>query len=93
MKSNRLAVLSKKDRQAGIWIAINELVIPNNTPVQVWLKDLSFPVLLTKQVVTNKGDSTGVRFLVSNDFSLTNEDFLTIYKKRWAVEEYHKSLK
>ena len=93
MKSNRLAVLSEKDRQAGKWTTINELVIPNNTPVQVWLKDLSFPVLLTKQVFTNKDDSTGVRFLVSNDFSLTNEDFLTTYKKRWAVEEYHKSLK
>ena len=93
MKSNRLAVLSEKDRQAGIWTTINELVIPNNTPVQVWLKDLSFPVLLTKQVFTNKDGSTGVRFLVSNDFSLTNENFLTTYKKRWAVEEYHKSLK
>ena len=93
MKSNRLAVLSEKDRQAGIWTTINELVIPNNTPVQVWLKDLSFPVLLTKQVFTNKDDSIGIRFLVSNDFSLTNENFLTTYKKRWAVEEYHKSLK
>ena len=40
----------------------------------------------------------GVRFLVSNDLSLTDEDFTTIYKKRcrngyWSVEEYHKSLK
>lgn len=93
MKSNRLAVLSEKDRQAGKWTNINELVIPNNIPVQVWLKDLSFPVLLTKQVFTNKDDSIGIRFLVSNDFSLTNEGFLTTYKKRWAVEEYHKSLK
>ena len=93
MKSNRLAVLSEKDRQAGKWTNINELVIPNNIPVQVWLKDLSFPVLLTKQVFTNKDDSIGIRFLVSNDFILTNEGFLTTYKKRWAVEEYHKSLK
>ena len=31
--------------------------------------------------------------MVSNDFSLTNEDFLTTYKKWWVVEEYHKSLK
>ena len=36
--------------------------------------------------------------MVSNDFSLTNEIFTIIYKKRyrngyWSVEEYHKSLK
>ena len=67
--------------------------IPDNTPVKVWLKDLKFPVLLTKQIFTNKDDSVGVRFLVSNDFSLTDEQFTTIYKKRWSVEEYHKSLK
>ena len=36
---------------------------------------------------------TGVRFLVSNDFSLTDDQFTIIYKKRWSVEEYHKSLK
>lgn len=93
MKSNRLAVLSEEDRNAGNWTSIDELVIATNTPVQVWLKDLSFPVLMTKQVFTNKDNSTGVRFLVSNDFSLTDLDFTTVYKKRWSVEEYHKSLK
>jgi len=54
---------------------------------------LEFPVLLTKQVFTNKDQSTGVRFLISNDFSLSEDDFTTLYKKRWSVEEYHKSLK
>ena len=54
---------------------------------------MEHPVLMTKQVFTNKDDSTGVRFLISNDFSLTDEQFTTIYKKRWSVEEYHKSLK
>jgi hypothetical protein len=93
MQSNRLAALSEKDRTAGHWTRIDELVISNNTPILVWLKDLEHPVLMTKQVFTNKDDSTGVRFLISNDFSLTDEQFTTIYKKRWGVEEYHKSLK
>ena len=31
--------------------------------------------------------------MVSNDFNLTEDGFTTIYKKRWSVEEYHKSLK
>jgi hypothetical protein len=93
MQSNRLAVLSEADRQAGNWTRIDELKIPNNKPVEVWLKDLEFPVLLTKQIFTNKDNSTGYRFLVSNELSLTDDQLTTIYKKRWSVEEYHKSLK
>jgi len=93
MKTNRMAALSQKDRNAGHWTRIDELDIPDNTPVKVWLKDLEFPILLNKQVFTNKNQSTGVRFLVSNDFSLSDDDFTTLYKKRWSVEEYHKSLK
>jgi Transposase DDE domain len=93
LQSNRLAVLSENNRQKGSWTNINELELPSNTPVKVWLKDLEFSVLLTKQIFTNKDGSAGVRFLVSNDFSLSDEQFTTIYKKRWSVEEYHKSLK
>jgi DDE superfamily endonuclease len=93
MKANRMVALSEKNRDAGHWTRIDKIDIPDNTPVKVWLKDLEFPVLLTKQVFTNKNQSTGVRFLVSNDFSLSDDDFTTLYKKRWSVEEYHKSLK
>jgi len=93
MKSNRKAALSEADRNAGRWTGIDELGIPDNTPVKVWLKDLETPVLMTKQVFKNKNQSTGVRFLVSNDFSLSDDGFTTLYKKRWSVEEYHKSLK
>lgn len=93
MKSNRLAALSEEDRKKGRWTRIDELEIPDNKPVKVWLKDLGFPVLMTKQFFTNKDNSTGYRFLVSNDLSLTDDQFTSIYKKRWSVEEYHKSLK
>jgi hypothetical protein len=98
MKVNRLAILvsdsAGKPSKKSQWTNINELNIPDNTPVQVWLKDLDFPVLLVKQVFKNEDDSTqGCRYLVSNDLSLSYNDFATIYKKRWSVEEYHKSLK
>lgn len=98
LQDNRLSILAdsvteKPDKKTQ-WINIKSLDIPDNTPVKVWLKDMDFPVLITKQVFKNENDkTTGVRFLVSNDFSLSNEDFTTIYKKRWSVEEYHKSLK
>lgn len=93
MKANRQTAVTEKDRDQGHWTRVDELEIKDNKPVKVWLKDLSFAVLLTKQIFTNKDGSTGVRFLVTNDFSLTDEQFRTIYKKRWSVEEYHKSLK
>lgn len=93
LQSNRLAALTEADRNKGSWTNINELEIPDNVAVKVWLKDLEFPVLLTKQILTNKDNSSVIRFLVSNDFSLSDEQFSIIYKKRWSVEEYHKSLK
>lgn len=98
LQDNRLAILAdsvtEKPNKKTQWTNIKSLDMPNNTPVRVWLKDMDFPVLVTKQIFKNENDkTTGVRFLVSNDFSLTDEDFTTIYKKRWSVEEYHKSLK
>jgi hypothetical protein len=93
MQVNRLAALTEEDRRNGRWTRIDKLKISDNKPVKVWLKDLGFPVLLTKQLFTNKDETTGYRFLVSNDLSLTDELLTTIYKKRWSVEEYHKSLK
>jgi transposase len=93
MKANRQSATSEKGRNTGHWTRIDEIDIPDNTPVKVWLKDLEFPLLLIKQVFKNKNQQTGVRFLVSNDFSLSDEKFTTLYKKRWSVEEYHKSLK
>jgi IS4 transposase len=32
-------------------------------------------------------------YLVTNNLELSTEEFKTLYKKRWSVEEYHKSLK
>ncbi|MCP4049765.1 MAG: transposase [bacterium] len=93
MKYNRLAALTESDRGKGIWTNICELMIPEHTPVQVYLKGVKYPLLLIKQVFTNKDGSTGVRYLVSNDLDLTDEDFEILYKKRWSVEEYHKSIK
>ena len=59
----------------------------------VWLKDMNFPVLVTKHIFKNEDkDKTGVAFLVSKDLNLTDSNFGILYKKRWSVEEYHKSL-
>ena len=90
-KTNRTAAL--EDRNLCKWSRIDELDIPEFTPTKVWLKDLEIQVLLFKQVFKNKDGTTGVGYLVSNELSLTADDFRDTYKKRWAVEEYHKSIK
>ena len=91
LKSNRKATLG--DRNKPNWTNVSLLELQANTPTLVWLKDVELPILLFKQVFTNKDNSTGVRYLVSNKLDLTSDDFISIYHKRWSVEEYHKSFK
>lgn len=93
LKENRLITDSIKNRNAGAFERLENATIPENDPVKVWIKDLEFPVLLFKQVFKNKDGTTGQRFLVTNNLTMTDDQFITLYKKRWGVEEYHKSLK
>jgi hypothetical protein len=93
LKDNRKVADSEKKRNQGTFERLDQMNIPEEKPVKVWIKDLEFPVKLFKQVFTNKDGTSGQRFLVSNDLTLTDEQFRTLYKKRWGVEEYHKSLK
>jgi hypothetical protein len=93
LKNNRLAALSQPARSQGQWRRMDQLDLPDNTPVRVWLKDLDIPLVLIKQVFINQDLATGLRFLVSNQLDLSADEFSTLYKKRWGVEEYHKSVK
>ena len=93
LKENRLIAVNEEKRNEGSFERVEQAAIPEGQPVEVWIKDLKFSVALFKQVFTNKDGSTGTRYLVSNDMTLTDEQFKTLYKKRWGVEEYHKSLK
>ena len=93
MKSNRLCMFSTQDRNKGQWTSLDKLPLQAEQPVKVWIKDLETEVLLCKFVFTNKDGSTGEMYLLSNDLELSADGFKTLYKKRWSVEEYHKSLK
>jgi transposase len=93
MKDNRLAAMSKQDRNNGCFERIDQIGIPEREPISAWLKDLDIPILLFKQIFTNKDGSQGTRFLVTNDLEMSKGQFETLYKRRWGVEEYHKSLK
>jgi len=93
IKGNRLVALSEEDKLQGKFQAIDFLDLQEGTTCEVFLKGLDFPVLLVKQVFKNKDGSSGTLYLVSSDLMLDYTQITTIYKKRWKVEEYHKSIK
>ena len=61
--------------------------------MEIWLEELDFPLLLTKQVFKNENDTVGELYLVCSDLNLSYHKITTICKKRWSVEEFHKSIK
>ena len=92
LKSNRHVALSLEDKQQGRYVRIDALEW-SEEPVQGWVKGLEFPVLLHRQIFTNKDESTGILYLISNDIDATAATLETIYKKRWKVEVFHKNIK
>jgi hypothetical protein len=93
LKSNRKVALSKANKRQGKYQTVDTLVFKNNTPKEIYLEGVEFPLLLIKQVFVNDDGSTGVLYLVTSDTTLSFEHITTIYRTRWHVEEYHKSLK
>ncbi|MEL6629376.1 MAG: IS701 family transposase, partial [Bacteroidota bacterium] len=61
--------------------------------LKVYLRSIAQAVLVTKQVFTNKDGSQGILYLMATDLTMNYDQITMIYKKRWKIEEYHKSLK
>ena len=93
LKANRKVALSEQDKQQGVYVSVSSLLLEENTALAIWLEGVDFPLLLSRQVFTNKDGSQGVLYLVTSDLNLSALQMQTIYQKRWKVEVYHKSLK
>ena len=93
LKSNRLIALSKEDQVAKRFIRIEELQWSEETIFTAWLKDVPFPVNIVRQVFENKDGSTGILYVACSDTTMKRDAILTVYKKRWPIEVFHKSLK
>jgi hypothetical protein len=93
LKSNRTLALSLEDKQQGRFIRIDQLPWTEQKPIQAWLKGLDFPVLLSRQIFTNKDGSTGILYLACSDLDCDQAAIEAIYQKRWKVEVFHKTLK
>jgi len=93
LKTNRRVALSLEDKYRGRFVRIDSLEPEPNTVQSVYIKGVDFPLVLTRQVFKNKDGSSGILYLVSSDTNLTYDQVITIYKKRWEVELFHKSVK
>jgi len=93
LKSNRTVALSEEDKNQGHFTQIKTLAWTEETPVRGWLKGIDFPVLLHRQIFTNKDGSTGTLYLACSDLDCDITSIEAVYKKRWNVEVFHKTLK
>ena len=93
LKTNRKVALSVADQQAGRYVRVDTLTLEPHRTYTVYLEEVPFPLLLVKQVFVNEDGSQGVLYLVSSDTTLSYDQITTLYRKRWPVEPYHKSLK
>ena len=86
-KSNRMVKFNK------VWHKLKDLPLADEQVIHCYIKDVNFPVAITKKVFTNDDLSTGEMYLISNDLELTGSELYSVYQKRWVIEEYHKSIK
>ena len=93
LKSNRNIALSGQDKKDGRFQAVQALALEHGEAREVYLEQVPFPLLLVKQVLTNKDGSQGVLYLVTSDTTLDGDRMMGLYQERWQVEVYHKSLK
>ena len=93
VKGNRLVALSKEDQAAKRFIRIDTLDWSEKKTFTAWFKNVPFPVNLVRQVFENKGGSTGILYLACSDTTMERDAITTVYKKRWPIEVFHKSLK
>lgn len=93
LKSNRKIALSLADKRHGRFVSVDTLELQENAVQKIYLDGVDFPLLLVKQVFENEDGSNGIQYLVTSDTTLTRDQIISIYHKRWNIEPYHKSLK
>ena len=85
--------LSEADSKAKRYTRLDQLVWTEQKAVTGYLKGLTFPVKLARQIFTNKDGSSGILYLVCSQLAVEWDEITTTYQKRWKVEVFHKSLK
>jgi len=94
LKKNRKVALSHEDKINGKYVSIANVDMEGCSSRLVYLEGYEDTLKITKQVSKDGDDDESIYlYLVTNDIDLTTDKILEIYKRRWKIEEYHKSLK
>jgi len=93
LKSNRKLALSAAEKQQGRYARVDSLPLEAGVAREIYLEGVDFPLALVKQVFANEDGSSGSQYLVCSQPTLTGDQIMTLYRKRWNVEPFHKSLK
>ncbi len=94
LKKNRKVALSKEDKDNGNYVSISSVDMGDCSSRLVYLDGYKDALKIIKQVSKDGDDDESIYlYLVTNDIDLTTNKILEIYKRRWKIEEYHKSLK
>ncbi len=93
LKRNRKVALSRAEQADGRYVGVDTLACEPGTVREIYVEDVEFPLFLSQHILTNEDGSTGVWYLVTSDATLTADGMATIYRTRWTIEVYHKSLK
>jgi len=93
LKSNRKVALSAAEKAAGRYVRVETLSLEADAVQHVYLEGVDFPLGLCQQVFVNEDGSQATQYLVTSDLQRRADEIATIYRKRWNVEPYHKSLK
>lgn len=93
LKSNRNVFLAEPSAKSGKPVKLTSLDFDTKPLQTLWLEEVPFPLLVSRQIFKNENGSEGILYLCSSDLTLSSSGLSTLYQKRWKVEEYHKSLK
>ena len=93
LKSNRKVAVSLQDKRNGRFVPVDTLDLKENVILKIYLEGVDFPLLLIQQIFENEDGSSSIQYLVTSDTTLTYDEIISIYRKRWNVEPYHQSLK
>ena len=92
IKTNRLVCLMEGEKK-GQYQNLSAFSFKDGEKRIVCLKDCAFSVALITKIFKNEDGSTGTLYLVTNDLESSSDQIYEVYKKRWRIEEYHKSIK
>lgn len=96
LKSNRKVALSREDKDKKRFVSVESVPFDDDacsTGLTVYLEQVAFPLLLIRAAVKNDSGRASVLHLVTSDLTLSGSDMIGLYRKRWKIEEFHKSIK